>query len=100
APVRSDAQALAGTIPHMTTTRTSDWTRMRTGITGGTIVYVVPAERGAKGRGNDRKRRPKFKSVLGPRMDLALERNRGHVMRRLDQMLYEVGKVWDRNGLR
>lgn len=98
APVRADAQALAGTISHMTTTRTSDWTRMRTGIIEGTIVYVAPVERGSKARGDSRKRRRKFKDVLGPRMDLALERNRGQVVRRLDAMLGEVKRVWERYG--
>ena len=98
APVRSDSQVLAGTISHMTTNRTSDWTRMRTGIIEGTIVYVAPVERGSKARGDSRKRRRRFKDVLGPRMDLALERNRGQVVRRLDAMLGEVKRVWERYG--
>ena len=47
APVRSDAQTLAGiTISHMP--QGSSWRLMRTGILGGTIVYVAPVERGAK----------------------------------------------------
>jgi hypothetical protein len=98
-PVRSDAQTLAATtISHMTTNRTTDWTRMRTGIVAGTVVYVAPAERGSKGRGNQRYRRRRFKDVLGPRMDFALARNRDRVIRRLDLMLGEVKAVWERYG--
>ena len=93
APVRTDAQLAATTISHMTTV---PWTRMRIG-TLGSVVYVAPVERGVKGRQQAR-RRPKFKNVLGPRMDLALEKNRGHVIRRLDQMLAEVKRVWERHG--
>lgn len=96
-PVRADAQALAGTISHMTTNRASDWTRMRTGIRG-SVVYVAPVERGSKARGDSRYRRRRFKNVLGPRMDLALVQNRSRVVKRLDQMLAEVGRVWDRHG--
>lgn len=96
APVRSDAQRLAATtISHMTT---EPWTRMRIGIVEGTVVYVAPVERGAKGRGNERRRRPKFKNVLGPRMEAALEINRGRVVERLDRMLGEVKAVWERYG--
>ena len=98
APVRSDSQALAMTISHMTTTKATDWTRMRTGIIDGTVVYVAPVERGSKSRGNQRLRRRRFKDVLGPRMDAALAKNRGHVIRRLDAMLGEVKRVWERYG--
>lgn len=94
-PVRRDAQLGAATITHMTTV---PWTRMRTGIIQGTVVYVAPVERGATARANQSRRRPRFKNVLGPRMDLALEMNRTRVLRRLDQMLDEVIKVWDRHG--
>ena len=97
APVRTDAQALAqGAIRN----NTSAWSRMRIGITG-SVVYVVPAERGAKGRANQRLRRRKFADLLRDRaMTPAARGNEGNVRRRLDQMLTEVGKVWDRHGLR
>lgn len=95
APVRSDAQILAGTITHMTT---EPWTRMRIGTVAQSVVYVAPVERGRKTRGDDKRRRPRFKDVLGPRMDLALERNRSKVERRLEQMLNEVARVWERVG--
>lgn len=94
-PVRRDAQLAATTISHMTTV---PWTRMRTGIIRGAVVYVAPVERGAKTRANQRRRRPGFKNVLGPRMDAALVKNRPAVIRRLDVMLAEVKRVWERHG--
>lgn len=94
-PVRRDAQIAATTISHMTTV---PWTRMRTGIIQGTVVYVAPVERGATARANQRRRRPKFKNVLGPRMDAALVKNRAAVIRRLDLMLADVKRVWERHG--
>lgn len=97
APVRTDAQRLAGTITNMTTNRETDWTRMRIGVRS-SVVFVAPVERGSKARGDSRKRRRKFKDVLGPRMDNALDLNRGRVERRLDQMLGEVKAVWERYG--
>ena len=76
---------------------------MRTGIMGRTVVYVAPVERGVKGRGRDRRRRgwdtgpPSFPSLLLDKaMAPALERNRRAVVRRLDHMLGEVERVWER----
>lgn len=96
APVRSDAQQLAGSqIRRMG--QGSPWTRMRIGILGGTVVYVAPVERGVKGRGGERRRRPKLKPLMLDRaLEPALERNRQAVVRRLDHMLDEVARVWDR----
>ena len=98
APVRSDAQTLAGiTISRMP--QGSPWRLMRTGILGGTIVYVAPVERGAKGRGNQRLRRPKFKPLMMRRvLEPALARNRGKIIKRLDLLLADVKRVWERHG--
>lgn len=97
APVRSDAQFLAGTA----ITRNpagSDWTRMRIGSRS-SVVYVAPVERGAKGRGAQRFRRPKFKPLMLSRaLEPALARNRQNVIRRLDGLLAEVKRVWERYG--
>ena len=99
APVRRDAQTLAGTtISHMTTNRATDWSRMRIGMAGGSVVYVAPVERGGRARANQRLRRRRFKGILGSRMDMALERNRAAVLRRMDGLLDDVIKVWDRHG--
>lgn len=96
APVRSDAQALASSaIPR----NTLAWSRMRIGMLGGSVVYVAPVERGTKGRGNQRLRRPRFANLLRDRaMNPALARNRSRVERRLEQMLSEVARVWERYG--
>jgi hypothetical protein len=92
-PVRSDAQTLAvSSIRRIG----PDWSRMRIGTTR-TIVYVAPVERGAKGRGNQRYRRPKFKRLLLSRsLEPALDRNLPQVTRRVDQMLGELSQLWQR----
>ena len=97
APVRRDAQAMAGVTIH--NLRPGDpWTRMRIGQTG-SVVYVAPVERGASARANQRRRRRNFKGLLLNRaMEPALARNRGHVIRRLDGLLADVKKVWERHG--
>jgi len=96
APVRADAQTLAGSgvIAHL---HAGDpWTRMRTGV-GRSIAYVVPVERGVKGRGNARFRRPSFgQMLLGRAMEPALQRNVDNVERRFGEMLDDVCRVWDR----
>lgn len=95
APVRSDAQALASSS--ISNLKPGDpWAGMRIG-TGRSIVYVAPVERGAKSRGDERKRRPKFGTkLLTEAMEPALERNRARVETRLDKMLDEVANVWER----
>jgi hypothetical protein len=98
APVRADAQTLTGiTISGMR--KSPDWTRMRVGQSG-TVVYVVPVERGAKGRANQRLRRgTRFKTMMLRRaMEPALARNRGKVIARLDHMLADVKRVWEKHG--
>lgn len=94
APVRSAAQALASA--EIRNVHAGDpWAGMRIGI-GRSIVYVAPVERGLKSRGDDRKRRPKFGTLLMNRaMEPALEENRVRVEDRLDRMLDEVADVWE-----
>ena len=93
-PVRADAQLLAPSIRNLAAG--DPWTRMRVGTTR-SIVYVAPVERGIKGRGNQRKRRRNFKDLLLRRaLEPALERNIPQVTRRVDEMLVEVSKVWER----
>lgn len=95
APVRRDAQALA--VSEISHVRPGDpWAGMRIG-TGRSIVYVAPIERGAKSRGDERKRRPKFGTkLMDEAMEPALERNRTVVEARLDKMLDELAAVWER----
>jgi hypothetical protein len=95
APVRRDAQALA--VSEISHVRPGDpWAGMRIG-TGRSIVYVAPIERGAKSRGDERKRRPKFGTkLMDEAMEPALARNRTVVEARLDKMLDELAAVWER----
>lgn len=96
APVRSDAQTLAGSGVIRNLHAGDQWTGMRTGV-GRTIAYVVPRERGAKGRGNQRRRRPNLGDLLlGRAMEPALERNLDKVERRFEELLDEVCRVWER----
>lgn len=91
APVRQAAQSKAFALGSG-----SDWSRMRIGAYT-SVVYVAPVERGVKGRGNQRKRRPKFGTRLMDRaMEPALAENIGAVERRLDNLLDDVANVWER----
>lgn len=94
APVRADAQALAaGRIRNVH--EGDPWSRMRTGVYRA-VAYVAPVERGAKGRGNQRRRREFADLLLGRAMEPALERNRDKVAARVDDLLDEVANVWER----
>ena len=95
APVRRDAQTLAGTT--ISRLRPGDpWTGMRVGVSR-SIAYVAPVERGTKGRANQRKRRPNLADLLmGRAMEPALDRNAEKVARRIDGLLDEVADVWER----
>lgn len=94
-PVRADAETLAVSqiqrigIP---------WSRMRVGITR-TLVYVAPRQRGTKGRGNQRFRRPNLKDLLLDRaMNPALARNESQIERRVIEMLNGFADRWARVG--
>ncbi len=91
APVRNAAQAKAVGLG-----AGKDWSRMRIGAYT-SIVYVAPVERGVQGRGNQRKRRPKFGTRLLDRaMEPALMENSAIVERRLDGLVDDVATVWER----
>lgn len=95
APVRADAQLLAGS--EIRNLHAGDpWTGMRIGVNQSS-VWVAPTERGVKGRGGQSRRRRNLADLLmGRAMEPALERNRASVERRLDLMVGEVCDVWER----
>lgn len=95
APVRADAQTLAGSM--IRNVGVGDpWARMRIGASGST-VWVAPVERGVKGRANQRKRRPNLAPLLMDRaMQPALDHNVHKVERRVEHLLDEVANVWER----
>lgn len=89
-PVRADAEERAGSqiarlgIP---------WSQMRVGVTRRS-VYVAPRQRGAR-RGPAR--RPNLAGLLlGRTMMPALEANQPEVLERVDDLLAEVGREWER----
>lgn len=99
APVRSTAQRLAQTeISHMK--EGSSWALMRIGIERrNSFVYVAPVERGVKVRGRERFRRPEFAGLMRDKaMEPALDAHRGEIVHRLDGLLGEVKRVWERYG--
>lgn len=72
------------------------WSRMRIGVTQ-RVVYVAPAQRGVKGRGNARRRRPNLAPrLMNEAMRPALDHNRRQVVEKLDDMLRTVGREWER----
>lgn len=95
APVRSDAQRLAGS--EIRNLHAGDaWASMRIGVHQN-VAYVAPVERGVKGRGGQSKRRRNLADLLmGRAMQPALEHNRGRVEDRITHLIDEVANVWER----
>lgn len=93
-PVRSDAEQLA---LHSITRMTIPWSRMRVGVTRH-AVYVAPAQRGVKARGNARRRRPNLKPLLRNEMETALAQNRSRVRGSVKAMLGDLANDWGRGG--
>ena len=70
------------------------WSRMRVGITQ-RLVYVAPKARGARGRGDSR-RRPRFGDLLMERaMEPALDENRHRIEHDFSRMLDRLVDGWD-----
>ena len=67
------------------------WSRMRVGVTRYT-VYVAPRERGARG---STRRRPKLANLMLPKMEQSLADNQAGVIREVDELLGDVGRVWE-----
>lgn len=91
-PVRRDAEALARSgVP-----RIGDaWAQMRTGVTR-RVVYVAPKQRGVKGRGDDRRRRPNLAPLLMNRaLEPALDRHTGEIEDRLERTLDRLAGRWE-----
>lgn len=96
APVRSAAQGMAASSIRKVSPG-DPWSRMRIGRQRGTVVYVEPVERGAKGRGNQRLRRPRFADLLMERaLRPALVQNRAQVEERVSRLVAEVVNLWAR----
>lgn len=70
------------------------WSRFRVGITQ-RAVYVVPKQRGARGR-NQRRRRPNLARLMYPQMQNALDRNQAEIERRFNAMLFGVADKFNR----
>lgn len=89
-PVSEEAERLAvSEIKNMT----EDWSMMRIGVTRKEI-YVVPQLRGTKSR---QRKRPNLKDLLLDRaMEPALEREREHVVERIQHVLDTVASEWER----
>lgn len=94
-PVRADSETLA--VQRITNIGVP-WSRMRVGVTR-TLVYVAPRERGTKGRGNQRFRRPNLRDLLLDRaMNPALDQNQSQIETRVVNMLNDFAVKWSRIG--
>ncbi len=90
-PVRADAETLSlANIRNVGV----PWSRMRIGITQ-RAVYVVPKQRGARGRGN-RRRRPNLAGLMYPQMQKALDINAPGIERDFNEMLFGVANKFNR----
>lgn len=68
------------------------WSRMRIGVTQRS-VYVAPAHRATR---SPELRRPNLAPLLLDKMETALEHNAREVERELEDVLDQVGRVWER----
>lgn len=94
-PVRADAEVLAGSsIRNMGPPGpgAQDWRRMRVGVTKDT-VYVAPRSR-SRGA-TKRRRRNLFDLMTGRSLEPALDANVDEVVERVDDVLANVGRVWE-----
>lgn len=93
-PVKERAAVLAST--EITRMRTSpQWGQMRTGVTQRS-VYVAPKQRGTRGRGGPRARKNLANLLMNKAMLPALEQTKALAGARLDRVLDEIGKTWER----
>lgn len=92
-PVRADAEALAiGRISNIGV----PWSRMRVGVTS-RDVYVAPRQRGVKGTGRQRRRRPNLANLLmDDAMLPALATNAPRIVAGVDDLLENIGRDWAR----
>lgn len=89
-PVRADAERLA---VQQISRIGMEWSRMRVGVTQ-RAVYVAPATRSTRVRS---RKRPKFGTrLMEEAMVPALDRNRGQVVEKIDGLLRDVGRTWER----
>lgn len=86
-PVKQDAQTFARSAIKV---GSIDWSSMRVGVTRRT-AYVAPAKRRTVGS-----RRSKFRDVLLPPMESALEQNIPKVEREFDDALKDLARMWSR----
>jgi hypothetical protein len=95
-PIRRDAESLAmSEVRNMPAS--PKWSKMRIGVTRD-LIYVVPRQRGVKGRGQDPRRRgPQFTRLMMDRaMRPALARNEADVTRGIEQLLDRVTQQFNR----
>lgn len=90
-PTREDAERLAETR----ISRIGDeWGKMRVGVTT-KVTYVAPVQRGVKGRGDLKRRRPKFATLMEQRaMIPALNENRDGIIQGVRGLFDALARKW------
>lgn len=93
-PIRQQAQLLVRTeVSGMARSQIPWWT-IRTGVERNTIGYIVPAQRG--GRGRSRRSRRNLAGLIAEREERALAANTSRVVDEFEQALEEVARAWAR----
>lgn len=93
-PIRQHAQMLIRTeVSGMARSQIPWWT-IRTGVERNTIGYIVPAQRGVRGR--SRRARRNLAGLIAEREQRALEANSGRVVEEFEEALGDVAKAWAR----
>lgn len=94
-PIRQHAQQLVRmNISGMARSRIPWWT-IRAGVERNTIGYIVPAQRGARGVDNRRKRR-NLATLIAAQEEAALNANVHRVEEEFNEALEEVARAWSR----
>ena len=91
-PIRQEAEQRVRTnISGMARSRIPWWT-IRAGVERSTIGYIVPAQRGGRGRSGRRN----LASLIAAQEEAALDANAHRVLDEFDDALNEVAKAWAR----
>lgn len=94
-PIRSDASQRV--LSSLTGMRRGNlpWYRMRAGVSHGTVGYIVPEQKGQRGK-DPKRARPKIAPRIAEQEAAAVDAGASRVLQEFDNALAEVARAWSR----